>query len=124
MQQLVLEKIIISGFPPVNKRCLWLRGKTFYYWTNGAWRSIDNKEYVDEKVSEITEEITNIRGEAPDNFNSLKEIADYISSHEEESTKRGEDISTNASAIKDLEEKVDSLENAGDGGNLGWTDVQ
>ena len=50
MRQLVLEKIVISGFPPVNKRCLWLKGNTFYYWYKGAWRSIDSEIDIVKKI--------------------------------------------------------------------------
>lgn len=125
MKQIVLEKIVISAFPPVNKRCLWLNGNTFMYWYGGMWRSIDseidiNEEYIDKKVSEtVTEEITTILGDAPEEFDTLSEVAEYLTTHETEAAKRGEDISTNASAIEELKEKVESLEDSGSGGNSG-----
>lgn len=126
MKQLVLEKIVVSGFPPVNKRCLWLKGNTFYYWYKGAWRSINseidiNNEYIDEKVSEtVAEEITKVVGNAPESYDTLEEIHDYIQTHVEEATARDEDIKTNTESIEKLEEKVNSIDpTAG-----GWTDVQ
>ena len=116
MKQLVLEKIVISPFAPMNKRCLWLKGNTFHYWYNGAWRSIDsdvdiNNEYIDEKVTEvvsetINEEIKNIVGNAPEEFDTLEEIAQYASDHEAEAEERDANIKANTAAIKELEEKV------------------
>ena len=126
MKQLVLEKIVVSGFPPINKRCLWLKGNTFYFWFKGAWRSINsevdiNNEYIDEKVSEtVAEEITKVVGTAPENFDTLGEVHDYIQSHVEEATARDEDIKENAKSIEELEEKVNNLDPTGSG----WTDVQ
>ena len=32
MKQIVLEKVIISMNPPSDKRCLWIRNGSFYYW--------------------------------------------------------------------------------------------
>ena len=126
MKQLVLEKIVVSGFPPVNKRCLWLKGNTFYFWYKGAWRSINseidiNNEYIDEKVSEtVAEEITKVIGNAPEEFDTLGEVHEYMQSHVEEATARDESIEENAKDIEALEEKVNNLDpNAG-----GWTDVQ
>lgn len=126
MKQLVLEKIVVSGFPPINKRCLWLKGNTFYYWFKGAWRSIDsnidiNNEYIDEKVSEtVAEEITKVIGNAPENYDTLEEIHDYIQTHVEEATARDEDIKENTENIEALEEKINNIDpTAG-----GWTDVQ
>lgn len=123
MRQLVLEKIVVSGFPPVNKRCLWLKGNTFYFWYKGAWRSIDteidiNNEYIDERVSEVvSQEITNVMGDAPENMDTLGEVAEYLGSHEVEATRRDEDIDV-------LKEKVKTLEESGTGGgNSGWVDV-
>jgi hypothetical protein len=112
MRQLVLEKIVISGFPPINKRCLWLKGNTFYYWYKGAWRSIDSEididsDYIDNKVSEVvSEEIINVIGDAPEEYNTLGELAQYAAEHEIESEKRNANISANTEAIKVLEEKV------------------
>lgn len=125
MKQLVLEKIVVSGFPPVNKRCLWLKGNTFYYWYKGAWRSIDsnievNDEYIDEKVSEtVAQEITNVLGNAPAEFDTLGEVAEYITKHEEEATERQNDIEANKTAIDDLNEKVDNIDQSGGG----WNDI-
>lgn len=126
MKQLVLEKIVVSGFPPINKRCLWLKGNTFYFWYKGAWRSIDseidiNNEYIDEKVSEtVNQELTNVLGNAPEEYDSLGEIADYIAQHKEEATKMQSNIGSNKTAIEDLDERIDSLDTSGSG----WTDVQ
>lgn len=123
MRQLVLEKIVVSGFPPVNKRCLWLKGNTFYFWYKGAWRSIDteidiNNEYIDERVSEVvSQEITNVMGDAPENMDTLGEVAEHLGSHEVEATRRDEEIDV-------LKEKVKTLEESGTGGgNSGWIDV-
>ena len=126
MKQLVLEKIVVSGFPPVNKRCLWLKGNTFYFWYKGAWRSINseidiNNEYIDEKVSEaVTEEITKVVGTAPEDFDTLGEIHEYIQAHAEEATARNESIKENAEDIEKLEEKINNIDPSGGG----WTDVQ
>ena len=112
MKQLVLEKIVVSGFPPVNKRCLWLKGNTFYFWYKGAWRSIEsnidiNTEYIDEKVSEVvSEEITNIVGNAPEEYDTLEELAQYASEHKIESEERDSNINANTEAIKKIEEKI------------------
>lgn len=114
MKQLVLEKIVISPFPPMNKRCLWLKGNTFNYWYNGAWRSIDteidiNNEYIDERMTEIvSEEITKVVGNAPEEYDTLGEFAQYVTEHEIESEERDETISANTEAIKKLEEKINS----------------
>ena len=114
MRQLVLEKIVISGFPPVNKRCLWLKGNTFYFWYKGAWRSIDsnidvNDEYIDEKVAEVVSgELEKVVGDAPEEYNSLGELAEYIKDHKEESDERDANISANTESIKKLEEKISS----------------
>ena len=125
MRQLVLEKIVISGFPPVNKRCLWLKGNTFYFWYKGAWRSIDseidiNNEYIDEKVSEVvSKEIETVIGSAPDNLDTLSEIADYLAKHEEEATEMQSNIGENKTAIEELDERLDNLNPE----SCGWTDV-
>lgn len=118
MKQLVLEKIVVSGFPPVNKRCLWLKGNTFYYWYNGAWRSTDSNIDIDDldKVVEQTvkQEITNVIGDAPEAYNTLGELAGYIEEHESESSERDKNIEANTSAIEELKEKVEA------GSNDGW----
>lgn len=125
MRQLVLEKIVVSGFPPINKRCLWLKGNTFYYWYKGAWRSIDsnidvNEDYIDEKVSEVvSKEIVNVIGDAPEDFDTLSEVADYIAKHKEEATEMQSNIGDNKTAIEELDEKLDNIEV----GYGEWTDV-
>lgn len=112
MKQLVLEKIVVSGFPPVNKRCLWLKGNTFYYWYKGAWRSIDSnididEEDIEEKITEIvTEEVTKVVGNAPEEYNTLEELAQYAADHKIESEERDANISANTEAIKELTERV------------------
>lgn len=112
MRQLVLEKIVVSGFPPVNKRCLWLKGNTFYYWYKGAWRSIDsevdiNEGFIEEKITEVvSEEVTKIVGNAPEEYDTLGEIAQYTLDHKAESEKRDANIDANTEAIKELKEKV------------------
>lgn len=118
MKQLVLEKIVVSGFPPVNKRCLWLKGNTFYYWYKGAWRSIDsnidiNNEYIDEKVSEtVSEEITKVIGNAPEEYDTLGELAQYVAEHKTESEKRDVNISANTEAIKEINDKLTTSDSA------------
>ena len=112
MKQLVLEKIVVSGFPPVNKRCLWLKGNTFYFWFKGAWRSIDSNidisnEYIDEKVTEVvSEEITKVIGNAPEEYDTLEELAQYAAEHKVESEERDANISANTEAIEELKDKV------------------
>lgn len=112
MRQLVLEKIVVSGFPPVNKRCLWLKGNTFYFWYKGAWRSVDSNvdvdsDYIDEKVTEVVDkEMTKIIGNAPEEYDTLGEFAEYVAEHKVEADIRTENIEANAEAIKVLEEKV------------------
>lgn len=125
MRQLVLEKIVVSGFPPVNKRCLWLKGNTFYFWYKGAWRSVDsnievNEDYIDEKVSEtVSQELGNIIGNAPSHLDTLGEIAEQFTKHEEEATERQSDIEENKAAIDELKEQVSGLDpNSG-----GWNEV-
>ena len=112
MRQLVLEKIVVSGFPPVNKRCLWLKGNTFYFWYKGAWRSVDSNvdvdsDYIDEKVTEVVDkEMTKIIGNAPEEYDTMGELAEYVAEHKVEADIRTENIEANAEAIKALEEKV------------------
>ena len=125
MRQLVLEKIVVSGFPPVNKRCLWLKGNTFYFWYKGAWRSVDsnidvNEDYIDEKVTEtVSQELESIIGNAPDNLDTLGELAEQFAEHEEEATERQSDIEENKAAIDDLKEQISGLDpNSG-----GWNEV-
>lgn len=125
MRQLVLEKIVVSGFPPVNKRCLWLKGNTFYFWYKGAWRSVDsnievNEDYIDEKVSEtVSQELGNIIGNAPEHLDTLGEIAEQFTKHEEEATERQSGIEENKAAIDELKERVSGLDpNSG-----GWNEV-
>lgn len=125
MRQLVLEKIVVSGFPPVNKRCLWLKGNTFYFWYKGAWRSVDsnidvNEDYIDEKVTEtVSQELESIIGNAPDNLDTLGELAEQFAKHEEEATERQNDIEENKAAIDDLKEQISDLDpNSG-----GWNEV-
>ena len=123
MRQLVLEKIVVSGFPPVNKRCLWLKGNTFYFWYKGAWRSVDsnidvNEDYIDEKVTEtVSQELESIIGNAPDNLDTLGELAEQFAKHEEEATERQNDIEENKAAIDDLKEQISDLDPNGGGWN-------
>lgn len=127
MRQLVLEKIVISGFPPVNKRCLWLKGNTFYYWYKGAWRSIDSEvdidsEYIDNKVTEvvsetISEEINKVIGDAPAEYDTLGEVVEYMKGHEVEAEERDTQLDEHAAAIQDLNEKITTLDPTGSGWN-------
>jgi len=112
MKQLVLEKIVVSGFPPINKRCLWLKGNTFYFWFKGAWRSVDSNIDVNEDFIEKTvkEEVTNaindtfING-ADENHDSFGEIQDILEEYQGEASSRD-------AAIEELQK------------NSGWTNVQ
>ena len=126
MKQLVLEKIVVSGFPPVNKRCLWLKGNTFHYWYKGAWRSIDSvdidDEYIDNKVTEVvseavSEEIEKVVGDAPEEYNTLGEVMDYMQGHVAEAESRNERIDENTDAIKDINEKLTTIDPTGSGWN-------
>ena len=120
MKQIVLEKIVISPFPPINKRCLWFNGSVFNYWYGGAWRSIDseidiNNEYIDEKVTEVvSDEITKVVGNAPEEYDTLGELAQYAAQHAIEAEVRDTNIGANTEAIKQLEEKIA----AGGGGGI------
>ena len=112
MKQLVLEKIVVSPFPPMNKRCLWIKGNTFNYWYNGAWRSIDteidiDEEYINEKVNEsVSTEKTKLVGDAPQEYDSIEEIAQHIVDHKEETEEISENINANTESIKKLEEQI------------------
>lgn len=126
MKQLVLEKIVVSGFPPVNKRCLWLKGNTFYYWYKGAWRSIDSvdvdEDYIDNKVTEVvseavSEEIGKVIGEAPAEYDTLGEVASYVEEHEKESEKRDAQLDEHSAAIQDINEKLTTIDPTGSGWN-------
>lgn len=126
MKQLILEKIIISGFPPSNKRCLWIKGNTFYFWYKGAWRSIDseidiNNEYIDEKVSEtVAKEIDSLLDEAPEELNTFPEIVDQIVTFTEDNAEVKSIALENTMAIEEIKKQ---LENGGTSGGSGWTDV-
>lgn len=127
MRQLVLEKIVVSGFPPVNKRCLWLKGNTFYYWYKGTWRSIDSEvdidsDYIDNKVTEVVsetigEEINKVIGTAPAEYDTLGEVVEYMQEHEAESEERDAQLGEHAAAIQDLNEKITTLDPTGSGWN-------
>lgn len=110
MKQLVLEKIVISGFPPVNKRCLWLKGNTFHYWYKGAWRSIESNidiDNLDEVVEQtVSTEIDKVIGGASESFDTFGELETYVSEHEIEAEERDSLINANAEAIKTLEDKI------------------
>lgn len=127
MKQLVLEKIVVSGFPPVNKRCLWLKGNTFHYWYKGAWRSIDSEvdidsDYIDNKVTEVVsetigEEISKVIGNAPAEYDTLGEVVEYMQDHEAESEERDAQLDEHAAAIQDINEKITTLDPTGSGWN-------
>ena len=76
-----------------------------------------NNEYIDDKVTEVvSEEITKVIGNAPDEYDTLGELAQYVSDHKIESEERDTNISVNTEAIKELEEKI----TAGGGISDGW----
>lgn len=54
--------------------------------------------------------MTKIIGNAPEEYDSLGEIHDYIQTHAEEATARDEDIKTNTENIEALEEKVNNID--------------
>lgn len=130
MRSIVLEKIVVSAFPPINRRCLWLKDNTFYFWRDGAWRSVDsnvsvNTEYIDSKVNEVvsetvSEEITKVVGNASEEFDTLEELEAYAKAHAVEAEARGEAIAANTEAIEDLEQKLSEIDPEGSG----WTDVE
>lgn len=76
-----------------------------------------NNEYIDDKVTEVvSEEITKVIGNAPDEYDTLGELAQYVSDHKIKSEERDTNISANTEAIKELEEKI----TAGGGISDGW----
>lgn len=89
-----------------------MKGNTFYFWYKGAWRSINseidiNDEYIDEKVSKtVAEEITKVVGNAPEEYDTLEELAQYAAEHKAESEERDANISANTEAIEELKDKV------------------
>lgn len=56
----------------------------------------------------VSEEITKVVGNAPEEYDTLGEFAQYVTEHEIESEERDETISANTEAIKKLEEKINS----------------
>lgn len=54
--------------------------------------------------------MTKVIGDAPEEYDSLGEIHDYIKTHVEEATTRDENIKTNAENIEALEEKVNNID--------------
>lgn len=58
----------------------------------------------------VADKVAEIVAGAPESFDTLKELADWISSHESDATAMNSAIQENASAIATLEEKVEALE--------------
>ena len=129
MRQLVLEKIVISPFPPMNKRCLWIKGDTFNYWYKGAWRTIDTSieidgEDVDDIIAEaVATEVANVVGKAPAEYDTLEEIAKHIVEHKVESATMQGNITANTEAIEDLAGKIGTGGSGDSGDDEGWTEV-
>lgn len=66
-----------------------------------------NEEFIEEKVTEVvSEEMTKIVGNAPEDYDTLEELAQYATDHKIESEERDANISANTEAIKELKEKV------------------
>lgn len=69
------------------------------------------EEYVEEKVNEVvSEEITKVVGNAPEEYDTLGELAQYASDHEIESKERDANIIANTEAIKIIEEKITAID--------------
>lgn len=62
MEQIVLQKIVISGNPPENKRCLWVKGNKFYFWNKGAWRSTEDDSAVElnERLDSLEKKVNTV----------------------------------------------------------------
>lgn len=60
----------------------------------------------------VADKVAEIVAGAPESFDTLKELADWISSHESDATAMNSAIQENASAIATLKEKVEALESA------------
>lgn len=56
-----------------------------------------------------------ILGGAPEEFDTLGEIADYITQHEQEVDEIQENVSMNKESIEDLDERLDSIDPSGSG---------
>jgi methyl-accepting chemotaxis protein len=69
---------------------------------------------VDEAVSE---EIEKVVGDAPEAYNTLGEVVDYMQEHVAEAESRNERIEENTDAIKDINEKLTTIDPTGSGWN-------
>lgn len=61
-------------------------------------------------VNEITTKIAEIVAEAPEDLNTLKEISDWISTHEDSASAMNSNIIKNQSDINELNNKLSSIE--------------
>ena len=61
-------------------------------------------------VNEITAKIAEIVAEAPEDLDTLKEIADWISTHEDSASAMNTNIKKNQSDINELNNKLSSIE--------------
>ena len=61
-------------------------------------------------VNEITTKIAEIVAEAPEDLDTLKEISDWISTHEDSASAMNSDIIKNQSDINELNNKLSSME--------------
>ena len=61
-------------------------------------------------VNEITTKIAEIVAEAPEDLNTLKEISDWISTHEDSASAMNSNIIKNQSDINELNNKLSSME--------------
>ena len=71
--------------------------------------SVYTKSETDAK---ITEKVAEIVADAPEDFNTLKEMSDWISSHEEDASAMNSAILANTSNISALQTKIGNIETA------------
>ena len=103
---ITLKGITISKYPPQDKHMLWINAGKMYYFS-GQWILI-NEEYVDSKVNEVVgAEVGKIMGDAPEQFDTLGEVADYINDHDLEVKEMKENISENTTNIIEVDKDVD-----------------
>lgn len=65
----------------------------------------------------ISEEIDKVIGSAPEEYNTLGEVVEYMQEHKTESEERDAQLDEHAAAIQDLNEKITALDPTGSGWN-------
>ena len=65
----------------------------------------------------IGEEINKVIGSAPEEYDTLGEVIEYMQEHEAESEERDAQLDEHAAAIQDLNEKITTLDPTGSGWN-------